>query len=284
MKQTKHLPLLLAALAAMAASGFAEGLATRTPAVRPVSAGDWMKFVADRMADTHGGLRVAPAFAEMADAHGWQGEHLFVLESLSWGGPGWKDCYRIMNDHDRAGSRIYYRLLGDGSVVPLAESWGYQNVGYADRKPFDGDFFADLDGDGVTELICPVCYSADGAQDVFIYRLAGGGSEVCGTEDLLSSVFADYSPSNQIWVAASGIWPSERQPADAIAGNDPEFECVYDVPAEEKDAASGGPPIKSVKRRFRLKGKPLRYVPFVWERETPRKTDEETEASTNVLD
>ena len=64
-----------------------------------------MKFVADRMADTHGGLRVAPAFEEMADAHGWQGEPLFVLESLSWGGPGWKDCYRIMNDHDRAGSR-----------------------------------------------------------------------------------------------------------------------------------------------------------------------------------
>lgn len=277
MKQTKHLPLLLAALAAMAASGFAEGLATRTPAVRPVSAGDWMKFVADRMADTHGGLLVAPAFEEMADAHGWQGEHLFVLESLSWGGPGWKDCYRIKDDYDTIDPRFYFycRLLDDGSAVPLAESWGYEDVGCADRKPFDGDFFADLDGDGVTELICPVCYSADGAQDVFIYRLAGGGSEVCGTEDLLSSVFADYSPSNQWGPGAEGsIWPSERQPADAIAGNDPEFECVYDVPAEEKDAASGGPPIKSVKRRFRLKGKTLRYVPFVWKRAKPRKTDE----------
>lgn len=235
-----------------------------------------------------GGEQLAvPSFVEKANALWGQGVHRFVQESLSCEGPGWQDCYRIKDDYDTIDPRFYFycRLLDDGSAVPLAESWGYEDVGCADREPFNGDFFADLDGDGVAELICPVCYSADGERRVFIYRLAGSGSEVCRTGDLLSSVFADYSPSNQWGPGAEGsVWPSERQPADAIAGNDPEFECVYDVPAEEKDAASGGPPIKSVKRRFRLKGKPLRYVPFVWERETPRKTDEETEASTNVLD
>lgn len=51
----------------------------------------------------------------------------------------------------------------NGQMVPIAESFGFTI----------DDHVVDLDGDGVTELVCNCVYGGDGAQRVLVYRRSG---------------------------------------------------------------------------------------------------------------
>lgn len=79
-------------------------------------------------------------------------------------------------------TRRYYVPAVVGGYTPIGGSFGY-NI---------DDHVVDLDGDGVTELVCNCQYGADGAQRVFVYRLKNGAVEqgFCGS---VYSTLPDYN-------------------------------------------------------------------------------------------
>ena len=79
-------------------------------------------------------------------------------------------------------TRQYYVPAVVGGYTPIGESFGYAI----------DDHIVDLDGDGVTELVCNCQYGADGAQRVFVYRLKDGAVEQ-GFYDSVYSTLADYN-------------------------------------------------------------------------------------------
>ena len=64
-------------------------------------------------------------------------------------------------------TRTYYVSSTNGSTMPMAESFGFEI----------NDYVLDLDGDGVTELICNCQYGGDGHESVYIYRVRNGAVE-----------------------------------------------------------------------------------------------------------
>ena len=79
-------------------------------------------------------------------------------------------------------TRKYYVPAVVGGYTPIGESFGYTI----------NDHMVDLDGDGVTELVCNCQYGADGAQRVFVYRLKNGAVEQ-GFYDSVYSTLPDYN-------------------------------------------------------------------------------------------
>ena len=79
-------------------------------------------------------------------------------------------------------TRKYYVPAVVGGYTPIGGSFGYTIV----------DHVVDLDGDGVTELVCNCQYGADGAQRVFVYRLKDGAVEQ-GFYDSVYSTLPDYN-------------------------------------------------------------------------------------------
>lgn len=79
-------------------------------------------------------------------------------------------------------TRKYYVPAVVGGYTPIGESFGYTI----------DDHVVDLDGDGVTELVCNCQYGADGAQRVFVYRLKDGVVEQ-GVYDSVYSTLPDYN-------------------------------------------------------------------------------------------
>lgn len=79
-------------------------------------------------------------------------------------------------------TRKYYVPAVVGGYTPIGGSFGYTI----------DDHVVDLDGDGVTELVCNCQYGADGAQRVFVYRLKNGAVEkgFCGS---VYSTLPDYN-------------------------------------------------------------------------------------------
>lgn len=133
--------------------------------------------------------------------------------------------------HPRAGSswseRYYYAMdTGeDESPVCIAESYGYEQ----------NDYSVDLDGDGVTELICNCSYASAGTEDVFVYREEDGciwkssvdktqmlsGDGIPTDAVLLTShgmsyydggqgiFFFSYPDENWDWLDQEVLWPEE---------------------------------------------------------------------------
>lgn len=56
--------------------------------------------------------------------------------------------------------RTYYIIDSDGTDVSIAESFGFEI----------NDFIVDLDGDGVTELVCNCQSGGDGHEEVYVFR------------------------------------------------------------------------------------------------------------------
>ena len=79
-------------------------------------------------------------------------------------------------------TRQYYVPAVVGGYTPIGGSFGYTI----------DDHVVDLDGDGVTELVCNCQYGADGAQRVFVYRLKNGAVEQ-GFYDSVYSTLSDYN-------------------------------------------------------------------------------------------
>ncbi|MBQ8247222.1 MAG: M56 family metallopeptidase [Lachnospiraceae bacterium] len=71
----------------------------------------------------------------------------------------------------------YYAVEGDKAFI-IATSWGFERE----------DYFYDLDGDGVRELICNVCWG-DGVCDALIYRRFEDGIRVTSGRSLMDEEY-----------------------------------------------------------------------------------------------
>ena len=74
----------------------------------------------------------------------------------------------------------YYAVEGDETFI-IAQSWGFERE----------DYFRDVDGDGVRELLCNVCWG-DGVQDTLIYRRFEDGIRVAYGSSLLDEEYDNY--------------------------------------------------------------------------------------------
>ena len=94
--------------------------------------------------------------------------------------------------------RAYYAVTDTG-VFLMAESFGFGSP---------EDYAVDLDGDGVTELVCNVQFGADGAERVYVYQRRADGifRGYLDTEDLpghldwgINSVWEEYDPAENVF-------------------------------------------------------------------------------------
>ena len=184
-------------------------------------------------------------------------------------GAGWERCYVLSSrtlemDETESDRRLYFRILDNGSVVPLASSGGFQ------YDPRDGnagtrDVFRDVDGDGTTELVCPQMWGADGQTSVEIYRLNGIGSEFCGGDSLIAALCPDFSPTNQTWGGAMGCGIERDAERFPVWFDDPgplTLSCTYEVPRPPSEVAPGEHAYRSVHRRIPLENVRLPFVPY----------------------
>ena len=74
----------------------------------------------------------------------------------------------------------YYAVEGEETFI-IAKSWGFE------RK----DYFRDVDGDGVRELLCNVCWG-NGVQDTLIYRRFKDGIRGAYGSSLLDEEYDNY--------------------------------------------------------------------------------------------
>lgn len=75
--------------------------------------------------------------------------------------------YYVENTSVQTKVRTYYATGSDGTDVRIAESFGFEI----------NDFIVDLDGDGVTELVCNCQSGGDGHEDVYVFRRNGSKIE-----------------------------------------------------------------------------------------------------------
>ncbi|MGN1102933.1 MAG: hypothetical protein ACI4RG_12120, partial [Huintestinicola sp.] len=94
-------------------------------------------------------------------------------------------------------SQRYYLSFIDGKPVCIAESFGSGDG--------ENDSIADIDGDGINELICNCVYGADGAHVCYIYKMtdegimrASGhdlmGEEILKKQIVAGNTFSEYLP------------------------------------------------------------------------------------------
>lgn len=102
--------------------------------------------------------------------------------------------------HPRAGTdwsmRYYYALdVGeDDSPVCIGESCGREK----------SDYSADLDGDGITELICNCTYGTEDGREVHVFRRENG-SFLESTMDKSHMLTENGSPAEAIYIASSSV-------------------------------------------------------------------------------
>lgn len=89
------------------------------------------------------------------------------------------DGYFITKKDSTPMETTYYAVEGDETFI-IAKSWGFER----------DDYFRDVDGDGVRELLCNVCWG-DGAQDTLIYRRFEDGIRVAYGSSLLDEEYDD---------------------------------------------------------------------------------------------
>lgn len=77
---------------------------------------------------------------------------------------GFFDLETVMDGHFKL---CFYYAQTESSVLPIGESFGFGRE----------DYIVDLDGDGVTELICNCTYGADGGRTAYVFRNRGGAVE-----------------------------------------------------------------------------------------------------------
>lgn len=90
------------------------------------------------------------------------------------------DGYFITKKDSTPMETTYYAVEGDETFI-IAKSWGFER----------DDYFRDVDGDGVRELLCNVCWG-DGAQDTLIYRRFEDGIRVAYGSSLLDEEYDNY--------------------------------------------------------------------------------------------
>ena len=68
------------------------------------------------------------------------------------------------------GSERTYYIYANGGILKAGEGFGFESAA-------DGDYWDDLDGDGIEELICNCTYMADGVERVYVFRFRDGRVE-----------------------------------------------------------------------------------------------------------
>ncbi len=89
------------------------------------------------------------------------------------------DGYFITRKESTPTETTYYAVEGDETFI-IANSYGFER----------DDYFIDVDGDGVRELICNVC-AGDGGQNTLIYRRYEDGIRVAYASQLLDKEYDD---------------------------------------------------------------------------------------------
>lgn len=84
------------------------------------------------------------------------------------------------------GSHCLYDYYGDhtGAVYKIANSFGFDDT--------PDDTILDVDGDGVTELICNVTYGGDGKNCAYVYRIQDGIIYEGNGDDLLDIDYEEF--------------------------------------------------------------------------------------------
>lgn len=90
------------------------------------------------------------------------------------------DGYFITKKDCTPTQTTYYAVEGDETFI-IAQSWGFERE----------DYFRDVDGDGVRELLCNVGWG-DGVQDTLIYRRFEDGIRVAYGSSLLDEEYDNY--------------------------------------------------------------------------------------------
>lgn len=96
------------------------------------------------------------------------------------------DGYFITKKDTTPMETTYYAVEDDETFI-IASSWGFERE----------DYFIDIDGDGVRELICNVCYG-DGGQDALIYRRYEDGIRVAPAGSLLDQEYDNIGVSSTV--------------------------------------------------------------------------------------
>lgn len=116
------------------------------------------------------------------------------------------DGYFITKKDSTPMETTYYAVEGDETFI-IAKSWGFER----------DDYFRDVDGDGVRELLCNVCWG-DGAQDTLIYRRFEDGIRVAYGSSLLDEEYDDVGAGSlysSFDITAKkvvvGYWQEENQ-------------------------------------------------------------------------
>lgn len=118
-----------------------------------------------------------PVISEFTDIMGCDG---YIIEDMILYGSG----------------RTYVGII-NGDPVKIGNSFGF--TGHE-------DYSVDIDGDGITELICNCTYTGDGVEEAFIFKMTGSGVMQASGRDLLdievklfgaSRMAVRYSPEKE---------------------------------------------------------------------------------------
>ncbi|MDY3791280.1 MAG: hypothetical protein SOZ56_02240 [Oscillospiraceae bacterium] len=116
-------------------------------------------------------------------------------------------------------SHNFYLSVIDGKPVCIAESFG--------SKSGENDCIADIDGDGINELICNCVYGADGAQECLIYKMTDEGIMKASGHDLIDSeIIEKQTMSNAI---SSVYLPETNKMLCGYVENDEYVTAEYDI-------------------------------------------------------
>lgn len=137
-------------------------------------------------------------------------------------------------------SQNYYLSVIDGKPVCIAESFGSESG--------ESDSIADIDGDGINELICNCVYGADGAQECFIYKMTDEGiirasghdfidSEIIEKQTMANAISSEYLPEKNKMLC--GYFEDEEYVTVeydidmSVLNFEPFVSSFFDLPADE---------------------------------------------------
>lgn len=137
-------------------------------------------------------------------------------------------------------SQNYYLSVIDGKPVCIAESFGSESG--------ESDSIADIDGDGINELICNCVYGADGAHVCYIYKITDEGTMRASGHDLIGeeilkkqivagNTFSEYLPEKNKMLCGyveDDEYVTAEYDIDMSALNfEPFVSSLFDLPADE---------------------------------------------------
>lgn len=111
------------------------------------------------------------------DSDSWKGDNIVISEFTNIMGVDGYICEHVW-DAFPFSEKTYVGIVDDSPVI-IGNSFGFEG---------HEDFSVDIDGDGVTELVCNCMFGADGAENVYIFKMTDNGVMVCSDYESLADV------------------------------------------------------------------------------------------------